>query len=364
MNAPLRARLRSIAHSPALFLRDIAPLDDAVVLSPMSEESYRASSFLDTRLVRAGDRDLGLPIATLQRLLAAQAARRRTIHWLFHVGHCGSTLLARLLGELDGLFALREPAVVMGLTRSARRLDEPGFPIGRDRWRELEELALTLLGRTWRPTQTALVKATSDAVSLCPELLRFTGDERALMLYVDLETFVATMLRPHTRRELRLFAQDFRIDEFRRLVPAAPAAATDYSDGRLAALSWLLHVRHMAAALDDPALAGRVRGLDFDDYLADPAAELGRLADFFGCPQPPATLAALAAGELASTYAKGGGTRYEPARRTAELADSRRRHREEIDDAVDWVRAVAAGRPDLAPLATRFARSRVPPARP
>jgi hypothetical protein len=280
------------------------------------------------------------------------------------VGHCGSTLLSRLLGEIDGLFALREPAVVMGLTRSARRLAEPGFPISPERWAMLRDIALTMLGRTWRESDTALVKATSDAVSLAPALLNVTGEERAVLLYVDLETFLATMLRPHTRRELKLFARDFRVADFRRLVPDAPADAEAYPDGRLAALAWLLHVRLMAAVLDDPVLGTRALALAFDDYLAEPARWLGEMAAFFGCPQPAAAMATLASGEAAAAYAKGPGQRYDAARRARELAAARSAHGAEIDDALAWAGSVAVAAPALAGLVERFIPATARPAPP
>jgi hypothetical protein len=364
MNEPLSAKLGTIAHSPELFLRDLAPLEDAAVLSPMSEASYRASSFLDNRLVRDGDRDLGLRIPALQKLLDAQGARRRTIHWLFHVGHCGSTLLSRLLGEIDGLFALREPAVVMRLTRSGRRLEEPGFPISAERWTALKDLALVMLGRTWRDADTALVKATSDAVNLAPTLLAFTGRERALLLYVDLETFLATMLRDHTRRELKLFAREFRIADFCRLAPGAPARVEDYPDGRLAALAWLLHARRMAALMDDPALAPRTLSLSFDDFLAAPAGWLAAMTDFLGRPHAPEAIAALATGEIASVYAKEPAQRYDAARRAAALAAVRSAHGPEIEDALAWAADVGTAAPAFAGLAERFSRPKGPPAPP
>jgi hypothetical protein len=363
MKEPLRAKLRAIAHSPELFLRDLAPLEDSAVLSPMSEASYRASSFLDNRLVRAGDRDFGMPIPVLGRLLDAQGARPRPVHWLFHVGHCGSTLVSRLLGELDGPFVLREPAVVMGLTRSGRRLEEPDFPITRERWDMLKDLALAMLGRTWRETDTALIKATSDAVNLAPVLLGAHPRSRALLLYVDLETFLATMLREHTRRELRLFAREFRIADFRRLAPEAPAEVEAYSAGRLAALAWLLHVRRMADLLDDPVLARRTLALSFDDYLDAPGPSLLAMAGFLGYPQAPEAVDALLTGAAATAYAKDPARPYDPARRATELAATRAAHRAEIEDALAWADGVVGATPALAGLRERFSGTRATRAR-
>lgn len=342
MREAARRKLLTIAHSPELFLRDIDPIRDTAVLSPMSEDSYRASLFLDNRIVRADDRDVGMPIASLAKLLAAQRAPRRTIHWLFHVGHCGSSLLARLLGEVDGLLALREPAVVMGLARSARRLDEPDFPISRERWDTLASIALRLLGRTWREDERAFIKATSHAANLIPQLMRFTGEERALVLYLDLETYLATMLRPETLRELRLYAGDFRLREFRRLAPEQPAAVEDYSPARLAALTWLLNVRELSAPLDDPELAARALAFSFDAYLAEPVRWLGAICEFLERPMTMTSLRNLAHGPLATSHAKSPEHAFDVARRARMLDEERTHHARAIEDAMEW--AVGLGR--------------------
>ena len=363
MDPAKRVHFAELARHPGLFLRDIDPTRDAVVLSPMSEDSYRASVFLDNRLVRDGERDVGVAVDALRRMLVAQQAPRRRIHWLFHVGHCGSTLLSRLLGETAGLFALREPAVLMGLTRSARRLEEPDFPIDHERWTLLKDVTLTMLGRTWHPWQTALVKATSDAVNLAPTLLRFTGEERSILLYVDLATFVTTMLRPHTRRELQLFAREFRISDFRRLAPDAPKDPADSSDGRLAAVAWLLHVRAMAQVLDDPELAPRTFAVSFDDYLSAPAARLGAIAAFLGQPLPAATVETLLGSHAAGSYAKSpSGEAYDAGRREAELDAVRAEHGEEIADALEWAQGAVASTPVLEGLIERFSGASPPPA--
>ena len=333
--------LRDLTRSPAWFLRDLDPVRGTAVLSPMDETSYRASSFLDNRIRRAGPRDLAVDLDALLNLARRSGIRRRPIHYIFHTGHCGSTLLSRLLGELPGWLALREPPLLMGLSRSLRRLHEPGFPISLERWEALFELALALLGRTWRPDQTAMVKPTSHAGNLIPRLLGFTGQERALLLYVSLETYLTTMLRPDARRETQLFARDFRIGDFRRLVPGAAGSVDDYAPAQLAAMSWLLHARELARALDDPALDGRVRLLDFDRFLDAPEAGLEDICQFFGQGQDPATLASVLSGP-GGRSAKDPERSYGPEQRQAELAAARQTYGDEIEAGLEWAAGIEA----------------------
>lgn len=361
MSEETRSRLQTIAYSPELFLRDIDPVRDIAVLSPMSEATYRASSFLDNRIERDGDRDLGMPLGTLERLIGAQRPPRRTIHWLFHVGHCGSSLLSRLLGEVDGLLALREPAVVMGLSRSLRQLGQPDFPVDAERWAALRDLSFTMLGRSFRPTENVLVKPTSHAANLIPEALGFTTEARAVLLHLNLETYLATMLRPETQRELGLYARDFRLRDFLRHAPDQPDSTAAYSPGQLAAFTWLLHAREFALALDDAELGSRCLSLSFDDYLAAPGQWLGALCAFLGRPQRDATVAALLAGPAAAAYAKDPTHGYDASRREQELERMRETRRDEIAAAVAWSRDIAARTPAFAGLIERFSRPKAPP---
>jgi hypothetical protein len=180
---------------------------------------------------------------------------------------------------------------------------------------------------------------------------------------VDLATFVTTMLRPHTRRELKLFAREFRISDFRQLAPDAPADPADYSDGRLAALAWLLHVRAMAQVLDDPELAPRALAVSFDDYLSAPAARLGAIAAFLGQPLPAAACETLLGSHAAGSYAKSpSGEAYDASRREEELAAVRAGHGAEIADALEWAERAVAASPSLTGLIERFSRASPPPA--
>ena len=92
--------------------------------------------------------------------------------WIFHIGHCGSTLLSRLLPAIAPLLPVREPAVLRTLAESRRA---SGNPRGRgdDERSRLFELMVSLVARSYRPDQTALIKAASDCNNLIePALAR------------------------------------------------------------------------------------------------------------------------------------------------------------------------------------------------
>jgi len=331
--------LSDLADDPAWYLRDVEPTRGQAIFSPLDEARYQDSIVLDNGIKRAGPRDLVVDLDGLLRLAHKLNLPPRPIHYIFHIGHCGSTLMSTILGGLDGFLALREPPMLMGLARSMRHLGETGFPISRERWEQLLQLALGLLGRTWRPTQTALVKPTSHAGNLIPLLMACTGRERALLLHVGLETYLTTMLRAEVRRETMLFARDFRLRDFVTLMPEMPDSVEAYRPGELAAMSWLLHARELAAVMDAGALNKRTLGLDFDRFLADPEPSLRQVCEFFSQPADDATLQRLLAIH-GKRSAKDPGRSYDHARRKADLSAASKTYAEEISAGLRWAERI------------------------
>jgi hypothetical protein len=124
------------------------PATGQVRLVEMDGEAYRAASFLDDRMLQAGPVTAVLPWADVAASIPAEA--RRDARWIFHIGHVGSTLVARLLGELDGVLSVREPRLLRDLA---------GMPA--DRRAPLLGTVQGLLSRTFAPGEAALVKASS-----------------------------------------------------------------------------------------------------------------------------------------------------------------------------------------------------------
>src|SRR5687768_10225877 len=73
----------------------------------MDEAAYRGASFLDDRMFATQQEARLCPLD--EAMVQAVAAGRDDARWIFHIGHVGSTLVARLLGELDGVLSIREP---------------------------------------------------------------------------------------------------------------------------------------------------------------------------------------------------------------------------------------------------------------
>ena len=76
-------------------------------ISPAASRFHqRAASFLDDRMLQSPVDARVVPWAAVEEAMAAEL--RQDARWIFHIGHVGSTLVSRLLGEIHGVLAVRE----------------------------------------------------------------------------------------------------------------------------------------------------------------------------------------------------------------------------------------------------------------
>jgi len=312
------------------------PATDQVRLVRMSADEYRQASFLDDRLFQQQREALIAPWS--QVAAAAGGPMREDARWIFHIGHVGSTLLSRLLGELPPVFAVREPRVLRDLaTLDAAR-----------RGHMLPELR-KLLSRTFAPTETALVKATSFVSEHAGELPG--PDGRALMMYAGPRAYIETILAgPNSVLELRHLAGQ-REARSRDRIPTLHGAR---NDAELAALAWACEMTAMESAAE--AIDVPVQWLDFDTFLKNVPEQLTAVAEGFGFDAPAGTVEEIATGPLLGRYSKDLAHGYSPALRAQLKADARAREHQAINDSMTILEEMAKGSPLLARALGRRAR--------
>jgi hypothetical protein len=325
----------SSAPDPQAIARDATWLAQAldvasgqVRLVRMDRESYRAASFLDDRMLQQ-PRDAR--IVAWDRVQAA-AGDRRDARWIFHIGHVGSTLVSRLLGELPGVLAIREPRFLRDM-----------MELTPDRLDPVADAALALFSRTFAREETALVKATSFVSEIAP---RVAGPQsRVLFIYATPRAYVPSILAgENSLIELQRLAES-RAQRLASRGIAMPGQ--DRSDAHRAAAAWASEMTALEAAAERMPDAP-IAWLDFDRALADMAGQLERLCAHFGFPASRQALEALASGSLMTRYSKALEHDYSPELRRELIAEATRDHRADIDDALVMLDRAAQESPLLA----------------
>jgi hypothetical protein len=145
----------------------------------MDAEAYRNASFLDDRMLQ--DQHFAGIVPWDSVAAAVPADARSDARWIFHIGHVGSTLVARLLGELGGVLSIREPRALRDLAMlPAERRSQYAEPLRK------------LMSRTFAAEDRALVKATSFVSEIAAELV--PPGERALFMYAKPANYIASIL--------------------------------------------------------------------------------------------------------------------------------------------------------------------------
>lgn len=311
-----------IARDATWLVQALDPNAGVVRLVAMNGDSYRAASFLDDRLMQ---QPVDAQVVPWPEVEAAAGGDLRTdARWIFHIGHVGSTLVSRLVGEIEGVLAVREPRLLRDLAMSPAAVREAYLgPVPK------------LMSRTFGDGEIACVKATSFASEIAPDLV--PPGERALFMFASPRNYVASILAgENSVKELHALA-DYRAQ---RLASRGIEFPPPRHNADRAAAAWACEMTTLEAASE--AMSDRkVAWADFDAMLGDIAAELGRVATFFGFTTDTDTLDAIARGPLTTRYSKDPDYEYSPNLREQLIAQEIRLQGADIEAALAMLGSAA-----------------------
>jgi hypothetical protein len=315
---------------------------DRLLLLRLTLEHLNGAAFLDQRL-----QDGKPPGAWLgwEQLSAIMAGRQPggAAHYLFHVGHCGSTLISRLLGEL-GVTALREPLPLRTLAETCMGLESPESRWSRPTFDTRLALLTSLFDRGRGPRA---VKATSFCSDLAIPILAADPGRRATIIFTALRPYLANVLAgPASRVELQTVAP-MRHLRLRSRIGDEITPLHRMSPGQVAAMTWMTEMTSLAAVsgVIDPR---RLAYVDFDRFLVDAGPELRRLADHVQPGIPDEQLIAAVSGPTMTRYSKAPEHAYDARLRQEVLADGERRFGDEIRSGLAWCERFASQCPAVA----------------
>ncbi len=304
--------LDDLFASPDHFLHSFE--GDAALFMPMDRAAYHRSIFLDGRISPAVDQSMKLPVT----MLTAAPRRPSPTSWIFHMAHCGSTLLARALDEPDASLVLREP---LALRQTAIHPDT----------RRLA-LVSAMLGKRYRADTPTLVKANVPVNFLLPQLADIDVEARAILLYLPLRAYLLAILRSDNHRT------------WLRNVTAQLAVylgdLSTLTDAERAAALWLAQANAFGDTL---ARMPHARTLDAEHFFAEPVGVLKAAAKHLGVPISDAVLEKTVEGPLFATYSKNPALAFDNAARLARLAEVERTIAPECDQAEVWLARHAGG---------------------
>jgi hypothetical protein len=300
---------------------------DQAIFAAMDREAYRRSIFLDRRISPASQEMTTVPVGLLARSLAGNPPARGPNGWIFHIAHCGSTLLARALDRPRDSLVLREPLALRQLGVEAAR------SAGEERtasWRSRLRLAVSLAGRKYQAQAPVIVKANVPVNFIASDIMDLAPETPGILLHFPLRAYLLAILRSADHRQ-------WVANVTSQVQPALVALIGEpgYSDipERAAAL-WMAQMRLYAGAVE--RFAG-LKSLNAERLFNTPAPVLAASAAHFGIPISEADIETIVEGPLFSTYSKSPDQAFDNRRRLEVQAETARLLGPEIDQARRWV---------------------------
>lgn len=346
--APVQpASLEEITDSPLWHLYEYDLTHQTFTLMRIEQSLYREASFLDSRILEHACPSVRYELQHMEQMFGAVGADRGPLGFIFHIGHCGSTLISRGLASSRRVLPLREPMTLRSLSADQRELGTAMSFLAAQDWTAMLQFIVSSLARRFEPDQVNIVKATSTGNNLIAPLLDQHEGHRALLLYIPLEAYLATMLGKKKEGGDLWSQARTRMKDWMDIDPQPGFALHELQAPHLATLSWLTSMSHMLGALESHG--DRVVLVDFEEVLNDPAAYLPEIAAMFGADSETEVILEQFP-DIASAYSKRPDKRYTPEIRAQLLQHTRDQHGADISLGLEWARLRISGVPRLAPL--------------
>jgi hypothetical protein len=339
-----------VLGDPGVFPQNIDFFRQAVLFLRLSRAELAQASFLDDRILTPQTQGKLVRFQDLFAVLQG-APPGRPLHFIFHAGHVGSTLLSRLVGESGDVLALREPLPLRTLAEAHDFLDSKQSLVSPSQFEALIGAQLRLWSRGYGDTKAVVVKATSSAARLANRLLAAEPGAKAVYLSLDLPRYLEALLSgEHTIFDLRGHGPE-RIRRLEKLGVQSPTPLYEMQAGELAALAWV------AEKLTENDLIGnygaRVLSVDFDNMLADIGGILRKVYAHYDFVAPESRFADAARSAVLQRYSKNPEAQYSPALRAEVMQETRQQRGGEIKAGLNWVDKLALRAPSVARLLVR-----------
>ncbi|HEY0505930.1 MAG TPA: hypothetical protein VGD42_20795 [Lysobacter sp.] len=294
----------------------------------LDAQQRREAAFLDDRAIPAHAEGGWIPLDALPAHDVPPA------HAIFHIGHCGSTLLSRLLETWPDVHGLREPLPLRTLAEA--------WPLRATAQSRLSPVqaddTLRALWSRWSqplpPGRRCVVKATSSCNGLAAPLLALHPGMHAVLLDMPLRPWLATLLKSPSSMLDAANAAGERLAWLQAHGHARDVALHQLTLPQQCAMGWLAE-RFRYEALAAGEHASRVLRVDFESLLDDPRRELARIAAHLGL--DGARVDEAVASPAWGRYSKAQSHGYGRDDREHDLALSMHKHADGIAEGEAWV---------------------------
>jgi hypothetical protein len=342
---PVRERL---LRDPTFFPHKLDLIAERALFVHLDRAAILDASFLDDRVLSSQTAGAWIRLDQLDRSMLG-AKFEKPVHYIFHIGHVGSTLLSRMLDQIEGTLGLREPMPLRTLAEASDLIPTRASLLAPDQFKRLIDIYIALWSRPFPETHSIILKATSSAARLGAQLLSQQGASQAIYLYLLAEPYLATLLAgANSSIDLRGHAQE-RVHRFERLSEFnLPQPVHALSPGELAAQAWLTEMLTLNALRSSEK--ERIQVVNFEDVLSAPRETLATICARLDLTADDTSLSRATSENVLNRYSKLTSEPYSPVFRRQVLDESRKTNATEIRRGLLWIEQIERHSPTGAQL--------------
>jgi len=345
---PLGHLWPDLMTGPELHLHRFDVIQQAGLFVQMPAGAYRSASFLDGRSFAADSPAGWVPFKAMREAVLSGTPPATPLHFIFHMGHTGSTLFSRLLDESGVVQPLREPLALRELATLYDKRGDPSSLMSPQDIDACAEIMLRLWARCRQDRRCAILKATSNAARAGEILMSMRPSSQAAYLSMAHEPFLAVNLGgPANIVDVRGHAES-RMGRLIAYLGPIEDPLHAFSPGELVALGWLseaLTRQRLKAAIGE-----RLLEIDFDKFLSDVPASMEKALSHFDLPGGIELAARIANSQALKRYAKAPEHAYSSQLRADVIRQSMRQNRAEIARGRAWLDKLASKHDKVAAL--------------
>jgi len=338
--------LQRLVSDPNVLIHQIDAAQDRAAVVALTADQIRNAAFLDQRALTPQTQGALFSWADVAGVAAH--IKETAPAMIFHIGHCGSTLISKLIEAAGGPRGLREPLPLRTFAMMEANLNESLSVWPRD---ELNA-RLKLFLKTCAKDKNSAVKATSICNNLIQPALE-GGVAKVLFVYMPAETYLAAMLGGESTALDIYGSVELRMRRLRALCGDSIDNLADLSLGETAALCWACETATAATAMASDNGA-RVMPANFDAFLEARAQHLPTFLRHFDASVNDAAVENTLNGPLMTQYSKAPEHQFSPSFRKDLLAQYRRERADEIKKGMDWLETRGAAHAPIAAALSRF----------
>jgi len=254
--------------------------------------------------------------------------------YIFHVAHCGSTLLSRALDIIDKNVVYREPGALRQLAVMAAENDWGDAPPAS--WRNKFRLATALLSKSYIDKSPVVVKANVPVNFIIDRLMKLNPGAPGLLLYSTFENYLLSILKSTTHRAWSVSVLSSLAKAIERRTGVSEADQKQLTAPQVVACLWLAQISVYCE------VAGKyenLKSVDSELFFSDPGPVLIKTFELFNHAINEREIDSIVKGNLFTHYSKDPRHEYSNERRITERQVLKQSIVKELEEGRDWVMA-------------------------